>query len=458
MIKLFKEKWHLFVMLLVGVYYFEFFRGWEYYWHTDTIAYVEYLDLGGVMPLYPAFISLIRNLVGESMYLQATSVVQGVIAMLCCMVFTFNLKKQLSIGKVSSLFVYLCTLLGFAYTLPEHVASHEIMTESMALPIFYIFMLFLINAVLNNCFRSFLLSVVVGLVLVVLRSQMLFLLVVLCGVGIYLLFISEKDKERRRKRIKWCLGLCGITAVFVVVVFVYRISLDHSSGEEEYNSQFLNAFWGKALYVMQEDDYQYISNPQMSNACRYMYEEIRKTGYLWDYAPDNLTKWEHVVDGFNDNMIWGNKFIYDYYTLVDVVPREILSDTIDSTRITMIKTILAHNLGRMFMTFLCMLPSGLISMIFIQKRSIYLLCHIIAFILYMAYGLLIGLNRRVGQYKEVKIAILVLLVSIANLFLTNLIHFGIQRYLMYTFGLHYVCLFIMLISLLKKNDIINKVY
>lgn len=444
------EKWYILAMVIVGIYYFQFFAGWEYYWHTDTIAYVEYLDLGGVMPLYPTFINFIRNMVGENLYLQATSVVQGVIAMLCCMAFSINLKIQLELDNVSCFTVYLCSLLGFAYSLPEHVASHEIMTESLALPIFYIFMLFLINTILNNSFRFFGGSCVTGLVLIVLRSQMMFLLVVLFGIGIYLLFIAEKNKEVRKKRIKWSIALCGIATVFIGVIFVYRMSLEQNNGEKEYDSQFMNAFWGKALYVMQESDYLYIADPQMSSACQYMYEEIEKTGYLWDYAPNTLTKWEHVVDGFNDNMKFGNQFIYDYYTEVEVVPREILSDTIDKTRLVMIKTILTHNIGRILMTFLCMLPSGLISMIFIQKRSVYLLCHIIATFLYAIYGLLIYKNIKEKNYKAVKIAVLTLYVSVVNLILTNLIHFGIQRYLMYTFGLHYVCLFIMFISL-RKN-------
>ena len=55
--------------------------------------------------------------------------------------------------------------------------------------------------------------------------------------------------------------------------------------------------------------------------------------------------------------------------------------------------------------------------------------------------------------RELKVAFGGMLISILNVLCTNLVHYALQRYLVYTMGLLYIAMFVMIRSFLKKESV-----
>ena len=93
----------------------------------------------GVAPGYPLFIHVIQVLFGDSLYLHVTAVIQ--IALLVFSIFwlirTIDKIFQLKVWEV--LLVWGFSMLPFVMLLPEDPIGHELMTESLTYPLFYLF-------------------------------------------------------------------------------------------------------------------------------------------------------------------------------------------------------------------------------------------------------------------------------------------------------------------------------
>lgn len=414
----------------------------------DSKQYLEYRDFNGVMPLYPLFISLHRWLFGEELFMNAVFITQGILALLASIWLTVFISKEFLMGCISKVIIFFMSLFPYAYTLPEHVSSHEIMTESLAFPLFYVFSIIILYGIFHSKYSYILIDLVPLLALVMLRSHLLFL-VVFYGIVVFFLLIKERNFFLSHKTL-----LVGIVvgAVVITLSFFFYRKCTSNKGDEN-SPQIVNAMFGRALYIMKETDEDAFYDKNTKAIFNKLFTEIDERKQRLDYAKDGLLRWEDISIGFNENMKLGNDLIYEYYKEnrpdTDYYQR---IDMIEKDKTILVKGILENNIDRYVTTFFTMLPSGFLSMVFIQKRSIYTLCMIYGVLFYLVYIFLMFRCLKRKQMKAGISALLILLLSILNVTITNLIHYGLQRYFVYTFGLMYIMVLTMFSTEISISD------
>lgn len=434
------------MMLVIGIAFFFFLGESGPIMGADGMAYLEYTDFNGVMPAYPFFITVIRFILGETYYLYGVFISQGIIALTCSLYLVVTVRKNYALKNWEMVLMFIMSLLPYAYSLPEYVVTHEIMTESLAFSVFYLFLTCIIKGISAKELKSILIGAIPLLGLILLRSQLLFMSVAYLGAILYLCVNQRliKNKIVLRK----VAGILFLALLIVIATFAIRSQV---VGKAK-NSQLVNAFFGKAMYIIDEEDYLYFKDATMQEKCKRLFESMDETGRRWEYAKKGLLKWEDVIVGQNENRKLGNDVLYEYY--MDTAPQ--LSyweklELVEADKTVIIKTILVHNIGDLLKMYLCMLPSGFLCMVFIQKRSIYLLCNIYGAIFYATYIGLLWKTHKEGKKKEFEFSLLILAVSALNVLCTNIIMYGMQRYLVYTFGMLYIAMYMMLRSLYGRT-------
>ena len=119
----------------------------------DAYSATEKVLPDGYM-IYPMFIDIVRFVFGEESCVKWVFYIQSVWAIFSALILTRWIRKKFSLSYIVSYIMYVFSLLPYMYSLPEHVLSHEIMTESLAIPVFNIYMIYLIEFFLNNSKRN----------------------------------------------------------------------------------------------------------------------------------------------------------------------------------------------------------------------------------------------------------------------------------------------------------------
>ena len=436
-----KEKITWIIIIAIGVLFFFVLGEKGPVLCKDSPQYLQYNDFNSVMPLYPLFISLHHFIFGETIYLNAVFVTQGILALISCILLTAYIQKEFEVGCIAKAIIFVMSLLPYAYTLPEHVSSHEIMTESLAFPLFYIFVIILLYGIIQSKYIYIFVDLLPLFALIMLRSHLLFLAAFYFLVICYIL-IKERNYFVNHKKtiIGIIIGIVFISSCF----FIWRQA--SRSRSDENSPQIVNALFGKALYIMDDDDIILFHDEDMRTISERLFNAVDKKHQRLEYAKKGLLKWEDITYGFNDDMKIGNDVIYDYYR--ETSPELSYEEKINLVEIAkteIVKKVIINNFSEFMIVFLYMLPSGLLSMVFIQKRSIYLLCNIYGVIFYSLYLILMFRSFQIKQTKVGLSALIIVLLSVLNVTITNVIHYGLQRYFVYTFGLMYIVLYIMIL-------------
>ena len=441
------------IMLLTGLVFFLFLGEQGTILCKDSPQYLEYEDFNAVMPFYPSVIDVIRTLFGQESFLQYIYIIQGLIALVCSMYMTLFFKKYFNLEAISTFVIFVFSLLPYAYTLPEYVSSHEVMTESLAFPIFYLFFIALLELYDNVNLWTMIKLMAYYIMLVMLRSQLLFLI----GVVGIVFIISRWSRIREILTLDILKkGLLVLLAIFMIIgaALVIRQKKAEASGESA--SQIANAFLGKALTIMEADDVEHFEDENDKEMFNRVFKAVDEKEQRLVHARKDLLVWEDMIVFYNENMKLGNDELYYYFS--DIYPdydyyQKLELVELAKTRI--IKAVVLNNLGTFLYSFLIMLPSGFLCIVFLQRRSIYTLCNIYALLFYISYFvLMIGCFKRNKVFsRELKVAFGGMLISILNVLCTNLVHYALQRYLVYTMGLLYIAMFVMIRSFLKKESV-----
>lgn len=80
------------LFLLSGTIFYVFLGEQWVSIETDSQFYINPSGREGVMPVYSAFLRLMRTILGEKYYMDGVVIVQSVLALLCTMVFVLMIK------------------------------------------------------------------------------------------------------------------------------------------------------------------------------------------------------------------------------------------------------------------------------------------------------------------------------------------------------------------------------
>lgn len=411
----------------------------------DTEAY--YMEFGHhieTKPLYSLIMEGARVVFGQDRYLYAVAIFQIILSVVCITVFVNYIRKHFKLGIINTIIVWGLSLLPYVILLPEDVISHTLMTESITYPLMYIFIVLVHKGVTHRSEKEIYISVVLTIILTLVRGQMLFLLAISAIALIYIMIM---------KKSKWY-------KFIIFMIFMLICVKGESLLCGAYESYFFNApklsysaqtLVQKALFCADEND-EALFDTDSKEVFKRTYSKMMKQHSNYKYMTGALNDWKHTTDSFGDNSYILGDVIEDYsqengYVFEDIFDREEV--VLDYSNDITWKLIKAHP-GRFLYVSLSMVPSGFVSTVLFHKESIYGLIHVFTLLFYLGMIVLsIVLYKRCDDTSVSEYVWLVLLTSIVNVFGSDLIHMGLQRYQAYTLGLNWVGAYLIVVTIVK---------
>lgn len=228
-----------------------------------------------------------------------------------------------------------------------------------------------------------------------------------------------------------------------------------SNGYEESGvavSQYSSIIFSKGMYEADYEDYLLFEDEEVQKQFLYVYELVDELGYRYPYADSGLWGWRHISDSVGDlgkHCFWGlNEYFADYYnTTIAYFQYRCTAQAFQ----TIGTKLLVRHFGRfVWHTVRLMIPAFIFT-VFFQKEQFYLLCHLVTLFLYVtAAGLTIWCfihkraNKRCAEFMLVVLANNFILVAVISL-----VFIGLQRYLVYGFGIFYVAYYLLLRELYR---------
>lgn len=447
----------------------------------DSEAYLAFDGRVGIMPLYPLYLHANKVIFGEDIYLYTAVAGQTILAGICILAFTEFIRRRFQLSYLASYPVYLFSMfMPFTVNFPESISNHDILTESIAYPLFYLYMIFFLKSIFDKKYRDIVLLVIVSVILALTRTQMQLIGAVNAAAFFYVAWMKGRAL-RPWKQIGRGV-ICAFVAVLIVIVgealvlggnsvgqrmisAVNRseareisernMSLESTPGENEsqeakrieptvetvsnVTDQYGHLLIDKAIYEIDEDDYLLFEDKEMQKLCQAIYEEAdsRKNRYV--YARKGLWMWEDIMNGIAGGTSVASS---GWNAYLEKNPDTYL--TYSSINQIAAALILEH-LGRIIYHTIRMMPQGFICTVFFQKSSVYLLCHLVVLFVYAsALALVIwGYHKKEIPRKYPEFLLGCIVVNVLFVFIMTVMFFAMQRYLIYCFGIFYVSYYLM---------------
>ena len=211
-------------------------------------------------------------------------------------------------------------------------------------------------------------------------------------------------------------------------------------------SQYSSIIFCKGMYEADYEDYLLFEDEEVQKQFLHVYEIVDELKYRYPYAESGLWGWQHIsnsLGGMGKHCFDGlNKYFADYYNTTIVYFQYQCTAQAFST-IGM--KLLLDNFGSFVVhTIQLMIPSFIFT-VFFQKAEFYLLCHLITLFLYVtAIGMTIWcfLNKKANK-KCAEFMLFVLVNNVIMVTAISLVFIGLQRYLVYAFGIFYVAYYLL---------------
>ena len=202
-------------------------------------------------------------------------------------------------------------------------------------------------------------------------------------------------------------------------------------------SQFTSLIITRGVYEIDEDDIELFDSPEMKEIFKRVYDAIDAEQYRYVYARQDLYMWRDLVKDEIPIIVFGHvgAYLRDH-------PQVQLNNVQICRELGM--KVLLHHFDRYLYHSFRMMVSGFISSIFFQIERIYLLCHVITLLLYLAaaagiiYCLKKGGNKKVAAFAGTTLGYIFLMVVV-----TNLVFLGLQRYMVYAMGIFYCGMYLL---------------
>lgn len=202
-------------------------------------------------------------------------------------------------------------------------------------------------------------------------------------------------------------------------------------------SQFTALIITRGIYEIDEDDIELFDSPEMKEIFQRVYDAIDAEQYRYVYARQDLYMWRDLVKDKIPLVVFGHVGAY----LRD--NPQVQMNNVQICRELGMKVLLRHFDRYLYHSFR-MMVSGFISSVFFQIEKIYLLCHIITLLLYLAsamgiiYCLKKGGNKKVAAFAGTTLGYIFIMVVVINL-----VFLGMQRYMVYAMGIFYCSMYLL---------------
>lgn len=445
-------------LILFGIFFFFFVGEKGALMGGDSELYINFGHYSGVMPVYPLFLQLCRVIFGDNIYLEAAAAIQGLLALACSLIFVRFLQKRFDIGILSCILLFLLSLMPYAIEIPGHVISHELMTEGLAYPLFYIFILLLMIGIFDRKMKYVFAGFGQALILALIRPQMQFLFavaaVVFGYVGICRLWGQKGAGRRAAVSVFYIFAAAALVVTGLKMTYVidgwYENTFFGGHGQDSSNY----TVQCRVLYASDKEDGNLFEDPVMRRIYEETYEEMEASGCTYHTMRNDLWRWKDIVgcSGYISRIVQGKVELYlrNEREMTEDIEVEQTKNYICGE---MTDVLLRDNWARYLAHSLMLMPSGFVASVLFQREGLYTLCHIATLLLYvLALGAVafFYINPKLDS-KKAELMLLISGTAIVNVVASNLILFGLQRYMVYTYGLFYMGMYLLLLELWKKK-------
>ena len=208
-LKKYKERIFYSCLIMVSFFFFLLLGERGYYEYTDSFQYIQMKGAQGVVPLYPLFIHAHRLLLGEDLYLYGVVISQTLIAIICVISWNIWVRKRFAPGYITLGLIYLVSLIPFTTDMPNTLINHSILTEALAYPLFYIFVIIFMESIFQKkiCWNLYVLAA--SIVMALIRTQMQICLIFTALSFVFVMWKKIGLKERRWKAVCYVVSIIG---------------------------------------------------------------------------------------------------------------------------------------------------------------------------------------------------------------------------------------------------------
>lgn len=329
----------------------------------------------------------------------------------------------------------------------ERIVLHaSIMSESLTLPLFLLFLVFCHKMMMGgNIISPMLLSVLLSLI----RSQFM------AAILIWLVLAVISCVKRGKK-------LLPCTAVLVLVtLLLFTVRL---YGVKTYNyifsGHFINNTYGgvntltNVLYAADREDGDAIKDVQAQEIFYLLYDKMEEEGWNYKFAGEGLREKTSFLESCHDDLKFS--VIEDTYLnyfrergITDYYEQNLRADSIS---MTIMKEILPECFGRWLSCYLMLGIRGMIRSIGVYHPIV----NMVVLLLYLVAFLLMVLDlKKDSSSKEGWLMFISLLSILAVAFSTAITIMCLSRYMIYNFIGFYVGLFLLIIKKMKERGVLT---
>lgn len=417
------------VLAIVGFLVLLFFsRERSFFLQTDSQLYIDGNMITGVMPVYPAFLRICRNIFGESIYLNVVVYIQTLLAVVASLDLLAYVKKHFNLELLSVIVCYIALLMLWGIDYVYAGISHQILTEGLTFPLFYIYFKYVLKSMWEEHFyRNTALHVVWALVMSQIRSQMKMLILISAMIFAYVIIRDCIRGRRNKKIVIW--GFSGLAAMMLLAV----VLVITKGGAD----QLYDALSFKALYIMDSESAE-LFDGEMRNIYEMTYNALDENRYLYTYAERGFFEWRSMLACSKTKGTM--EAAWNEYSINNPGWAESVGITCLEAEGIIGRKMVQTNFHRFAYVTGVFFTHGLMCTVCYENDEHYLFCYMVMILAYLAFIVVsIILTKNKNTNRDVlELMIVTALIGIILNAMVAIVLFTIRRYVCYTLGLFYL--------------------
>ena len=450
----------------------------------DVEWYTNIINNAAVMPIYPLYSYFWKHVVGEANAFMAMVIFQGILASVMTIGFTLYIRAKMQLSNISTIIVYLCTLLPFLIYLPRCNITQIVLTESLAFPFTYLLVYFCLRSVYDGKIKYCIYAMVLSFFLYLLRSELL-VAIALSGLMLFIQLVRLYKNSVWRVLVKLLIAGGSMILVFATAFILHNMYLTHvvPALNPEYRveetvtqpdenvgvdgevkeqkvtvdvsantSQFRRLIANRGCYLLHDEDYVLYDDIVKQGAYLAAIDSIRAndpTGLLQDNPISYAKPWDTQGMVSEKNVDYAIEGMVAYYQQLypngEINPTALAWDDIMLFAVTAI----VHHPGELIATFVRLFFAGLQASIFYQPQGLYVVAELITLAMLLVSLVMLVVGRK-SSSKAIWMLRIVLLGIVVYDGIVSAVHFPLQRYLVYFQGMYFVAMYVTVVELYRK--------
>lgn len=466
-----KTVFEIMILFILGVLFLLFFsREKGFFLQNDSANYINMMNYSGIMPLYPLFLDTVRNIFGESDFLYAVVIIQTIFAVLATLDLLWYIKKHFQLETFSTYVCYLALLLLFEIDYVYAGMTHQIITEGLAYPLFYIYFKYLLKSIWESNDRNSVIHFLLACITSLIRSQMKMLLIISAVIYFY---ACVRDGFLEKKNRFYCLR--GILGAMLIIAFglslisvadktcrkiMYyqptEMSADGSITKPSIVSnegQAAGALEFKILYLADEEDRELFENKDIKTIYDIGYRALDEEKKRYVYAEDGYFKWRSMLACSatsqtmdkayqayaSEHPEWEKNLSVSYGEAKNIITKELL------------KKHWVHYIENTGVYFI----HGLMCSVCFENDEHYNWCYAVMVLAYIGIAIvsMVVACRRNTNKETIELTLITVCVSLLLILMVSTVLFTIRRYVSYSIGMFYLSGYLMVREIWKSMQI-----